>query len=234
MHPALSETLKDWRRESHYSHGSDWIFASNKNKGKTPRTAGVAVQDYPRPAADSGIAAIGTPAWTQRLAAVCLLADFLVDFTSVAGSTQRSHQCCVSSRNPRLVFAPNRSPRACRLPGSCRLLSQLSSGECSGTCWNCGLFLANTKLARTSVRVAGMRLEKFAGAGSGVESRSKFGNVFREAGCVAGQAQAFSFLNLMRIMQTSAKRPVPQSSRLLSSGVEVMTGSERATKGPVE
>jgi integrase len=51
MHPALSQALTAWRTESRYSHDSDWVFASNKTKGKTPRTAGVAGQDYLRPAA---------------------------------------------------------------------------------------------------------------------------------------------------------------------------------------
>ena len=48
---ALSQARTAWRRESHYSQDSDWVFASNKTKGKTPRTAGVAGQDYLRPAA---------------------------------------------------------------------------------------------------------------------------------------------------------------------------------------
>ena len=51
MHPALSQALTAWRRQSRYSHDSDWVFASNKTKGKTPRTASVAGQDYLRPAA---------------------------------------------------------------------------------------------------------------------------------------------------------------------------------------
>ncbi len=34
-----------------YHRDSDWVFASNKTKGKTPRSAGVAGQDYLRPAA---------------------------------------------------------------------------------------------------------------------------------------------------------------------------------------
>lgn len=51
MHPALGEALNAWRRESVYSHDSDWVFASKKTKGKTPRSAGVAGQDYLRPAA---------------------------------------------------------------------------------------------------------------------------------------------------------------------------------------
>ena len=51
LHPALSQALKAWRRESLYHRDSDWVFASNKTKGKTPRSAGVAGQDYLRPAA---------------------------------------------------------------------------------------------------------------------------------------------------------------------------------------
>lgn len=51
MHPALAEALQKWRRESLYSQDSDWVFASARSKGKTPRSAGVAGQDYLRPAA---------------------------------------------------------------------------------------------------------------------------------------------------------------------------------------
>jgi hypothetical protein len=50
-HPALSPALLAWRRESRYSHDSDWVFASNKAKGEAPRTAGVTGRDYLRPAA---------------------------------------------------------------------------------------------------------------------------------------------------------------------------------------
>lgn len=51
MHHSLAEVLKVWRRESLYSHDDDWVFASARSKGKTPRSAGVAGQDYLRPAA---------------------------------------------------------------------------------------------------------------------------------------------------------------------------------------
>ena len=51
MHPALAQALQEWRRESSYSGDTDWIFASARAKGKTPRSAGVAGQDYLRPAA---------------------------------------------------------------------------------------------------------------------------------------------------------------------------------------
>lgn len=51
MHPALAQALHAWRRESLYHRDSDWVFASVRTKGKTPRSAGVAGQDYLRPAA---------------------------------------------------------------------------------------------------------------------------------------------------------------------------------------
>jgi len=51
MHPALAQALQDWRKESLYNRESDWVFASKRSKGKTPRSAGVAGQDYLRPAA---------------------------------------------------------------------------------------------------------------------------------------------------------------------------------------
>jgi integrase len=51
MHPALAQALQEWRKESLYNRESDWVFASKRSKGKTPRSAGVAGQDYLRPAA---------------------------------------------------------------------------------------------------------------------------------------------------------------------------------------
>lgn len=51
MHPALAQALQAWRQESLYAQDSDWVFASARTKGKTPRSAGVAAQDYLRPAA---------------------------------------------------------------------------------------------------------------------------------------------------------------------------------------
>ena len=51
MHSALGEALSAWREESVYSRDDDWVFASTKTKGRTPRSAGVAGQDYLRPAA---------------------------------------------------------------------------------------------------------------------------------------------------------------------------------------
>jgi integrase len=51
MHPALAYALQVWRRDTVYHRDSDWVFASAKTKGTTPRSAGVAGQDYLRPAA---------------------------------------------------------------------------------------------------------------------------------------------------------------------------------------
>ena len=51
MHPVLAQALQEWRRESRYASESHWVFASARSKGKTPRSAGVAGQDYLRPAA---------------------------------------------------------------------------------------------------------------------------------------------------------------------------------------
>jgi integrase len=51
MHPALASALCDWRGETRYGRDSDWVFASDRAKGRKPRSAGVAGQDYLRPAA---------------------------------------------------------------------------------------------------------------------------------------------------------------------------------------
>jgi integrase len=51
LHPALADALRQWRCESRYQSDSDWVFASDRSKGKKPRSAGVAGQDYLRPAA---------------------------------------------------------------------------------------------------------------------------------------------------------------------------------------
>jgi integrase len=51
MHPALAQALQVWRRESRYGRDDDWVFASDRTRGRTPRSAGVAGQDYLRPAA---------------------------------------------------------------------------------------------------------------------------------------------------------------------------------------
>lgn len=51
MDPVLAGFLLKWRRESPYSEDDDWIFPSLTLKGKVPRSASSAAQDYLRPAA---------------------------------------------------------------------------------------------------------------------------------------------------------------------------------------
>ena len=51
MHPVLAGALQACRKESLYHRDADWIFALVKAKGKKPRSAGVAAQNYLRPAA---------------------------------------------------------------------------------------------------------------------------------------------------------------------------------------
>ncbi len=51
MHFGLAQALQTWRRDSAYSFDSDWVFASSKAKGRIPRSANSAGQDYLRPAA---------------------------------------------------------------------------------------------------------------------------------------------------------------------------------------
>jgi len=51
MHPALAEALQAWRRETRYANDSDWVFASDRAKGRKPRSACSASKDYLRPAA---------------------------------------------------------------------------------------------------------------------------------------------------------------------------------------
>lgn len=61
MHPALAAYLQQWRQQSLYPKDSDWIFPSLKLKGRKPRTASIAAQDYLRPAAvKAGVIEKGT------------------------------------------------------------------------------------------------------------------------------------------------------------------------------
>lgn len=48
MHPALADALASWRRESCYSGEDNWVFASTRSKGRAPRSASTAAQDYLR------------------------------------------------------------------------------------------------------------------------------------------------------------------------------------------
>src|SRR5260370_23451836 len=51
MHPVLAEYLNEWRKESCYNKDGDWVFASNREKGRVPRAASTCGKHYLRPAA---------------------------------------------------------------------------------------------------------------------------------------------------------------------------------------
>jgi hypothetical protein len=54
--PLLAKHLEEWRRESPYAGDDDWVFASVRNKGKTPRSGSILVTDYLKKAAyDAGM-----------------------------------------------------------------------------------------------------------------------------------------------------------------------------------
>jgi integrase len=47
----LAECLRSWQTETIYGRPCDWVFASKKNRGRTPRSSSVLTADYLRPAA---------------------------------------------------------------------------------------------------------------------------------------------------------------------------------------
>jgi integrase len=51
MAPMLSEFLREWQQETAYGKPSDWVFASLRTHGRTPRVGNMLVSDYLRPAA---------------------------------------------------------------------------------------------------------------------------------------------------------------------------------------
>jgi hypothetical protein len=48
----LASCLEVWRTETPYAKESDWVFASHKTHGKTPRFGSMLVRDYLYPAAE--------------------------------------------------------------------------------------------------------------------------------------------------------------------------------------
>jgi integrase len=44
--------VEAWRRDTPYAKESDWVFASEKTHGRTPRFGGMIVRDYLYPAAE--------------------------------------------------------------------------------------------------------------------------------------------------------------------------------------
>src|ERR1700693_1356900 len=51
MAPMLAECLRAWQRETAYGKPSDWVFASARTHGRTPRVGNMLVSDHLRPAA---------------------------------------------------------------------------------------------------------------------------------------------------------------------------------------
>jgi integrase len=51
MAALLAKYLRTWQRETIYGKASDWLFASTKTHGRTPRVGNMLCADYLRPAA---------------------------------------------------------------------------------------------------------------------------------------------------------------------------------------
>jgi integrase len=51
MSDVLAAYLMAWRRETKYAKEADWVFASDKNKGTSPRVGNMLVRSYLYPAA---------------------------------------------------------------------------------------------------------------------------------------------------------------------------------------
>jgi integrase len=51
MAPLLAKYLRAWQKETAYAKATDWVFASNKTHGRTPRVGNMLCVDYLRPAA---------------------------------------------------------------------------------------------------------------------------------------------------------------------------------------
>ena len=55
LHPIVMGLLKNWREATAYAGDEDFIFASNRLKGKRPRVPNMLVEDHLRPAAEQVI-----------------------------------------------------------------------------------------------------------------------------------------------------------------------------------
>ena len=51
MVPLLAGFIRQWQEQAPYGRLTDWVFASNRLKGKRPRVANMLGEDYLRPAA---------------------------------------------------------------------------------------------------------------------------------------------------------------------------------------
>ena len=51
MHPLLADSMREWQEKTPWNKPGDWIFASERLKGASPRRANMLISDYLRPAA---------------------------------------------------------------------------------------------------------------------------------------------------------------------------------------
>jgi len=57
MAPLLAQYIKEWHQQTCYGQPTDWVFASDKTKGRTPRVGNMLAADYLRPnAIKAGVA----------------------------------------------------------------------------------------------------------------------------------------------------------------------------------
>ena len=109
MAPLLAKYLRAWRLETEYARPTDWVFASRKTRGRTPRVGNMLCVDYLRPAAIKAGVKLENG---QRFGFHNLrhsLASFLVTRRrlmsrrlSVACGTQRARPC--STTMPRRIW----------------------------------------------------------------------------------------------------------------------------------
>lgn len=55
-----------WRRETKYGKDTNWVFASDRNKGKTPRVGNMLVRDYLYPAAVKAGVLTTASVWVKK------------------------------------------------------------------------------------------------------------------------------------------------------------------------
>ena len=46
----LAQVLNDWRQQTSYAQDEDWMFASDRLRGRKPRSGGILAKTYLRPA----------------------------------------------------------------------------------------------------------------------------------------------------------------------------------------
>jgi integrase len=67
MSEVLAAYLLAWRRETKYGRDTDWVFASDRSEGKSPRVGNMLVRDYLYPAAVKAGVLITANVWVKKL-----------------------------------------------------------------------------------------------------------------------------------------------------------------------